>query len=472
MRKSAPWFLLLMLLSVTTFAENAKVNNAQDKDALPNTYLRGKRMKFTHPGAHGAQKVPNAASLTPNVTTSSSPSCKPQSARLACADTITNFLGSFHEEGVYLDGATRDTWEYSMVGTLPRSNTTTVFNARVIPVTIDMLNNDGTPRSVVTNRTNCPHCTPSELGKTVRLISKPDSFVGPFLGSPVFANSTYNSSSVPTQITDAEMRAEFGNSAKPNWHTLLAPKLKAGVTMALVGGTYFYSLNDNGSCCAFVLVDISAFEDELFPTIGVPLDNSSLMGAAELSRTITTKDISTFLFPNVYLYFDFNVNECCVLGFHSIDIEAGDARNGDRLRFYVMNYSSWISPGLFADPTCATTDPENCLQDVTAHSHEVAEIFNDPFVAYDNIHNITPFWLNPAGQCQDIMEVGDVIEDLPNSTFPVDINGFTYHPQTEALLPWFEFRSPSTAINGAYSYPNETALTALSAPQPFNCAGK
>jgi len=463
-----------MLLSVTTFAKNAKVDNAQDKDALPNTYLRGKQMKFTHPapgGPHGAQKLANAASLSPNVTATPSTSCKPQSSLLACVDSVTNFLGSFDEEGIYLDGTTRDIWKYSMVGTAPRSNVTTVFNAPVIPVTINMLNNDGTPRSVVTDTTNCPNCTPSELGKTVRLISKPNSFVQPFLGSPVFANSTYNSSSVPTQITDAEMRAQFGKSAKPNWHTLLAPSLKAGVTMALVGGTYFYSLNDDGSCCAFVLVDLSVFFDELFPPASPP-DNSTVLGAAEVSGTITTKDISTLLFPNVYLYENDNVNDCCVLGFHDIDIEQGDASNGDRLRFYVMNYSSWISPGLFADPTCATTDPENCFQDVTAHSHEVAEIFNDPFVGYDNIHNITPFWLNPAGQCQDIMEVGDVIEDLLNSTFPVDIDGFTYHPQTVALLPWFEFRSPSTAINGAYSYPNETALTALSAPQPFNCAGK
>ena len=35
-----------------------------------------------------------------------------------------------------------------------------------------------------------------------------------------------------------------------------------------------------------------------------------------------------------------------------------------------------------------------------------------------------------------------------------------------------EFQSPSTALHNAYSYPNETALTALSAPQPLNCAGK
>jgi hypothetical protein len=42
------------------------------------------------------------------------------------------------------------------------------------------------------------------------------------------------------------------------------------------------------------------------------------------------------------------------------------------------------------------------------------------------------------------------------------MNGMTYHPQNEALLPWFEFQSPSTAIDGAYSYPNEKTLPALS----------
>ena len=113
-----------------------------------------------------------------------------------------------------------------------------------------------------------------------------------------------------------------------------------------------------------------------------------------------------------------------MLGFHTFDEEPGDASNGDLLRFYVMNYSSWITPGLFF---------RRRLADVTAHSHEIAETFNDPFVGFDGIHNITPSWLNPAGQCQDLMEVGDVIEDLPNPTFPVTIDGFKYHPQTVVM---------------------------------------
>ncbi len=64
-----------------------------------------------------------------------------------------------------------------------------------------------------------------------------------------------------------------------------------------------------------------------------------------------------------------------------------------------------------------------------------------------------------------------VIEGLPRQVFPIKMpNGFTYHPQNEALLQWFEFQSPSTAINGAYSYPDITTLTALSAPQKAGCA--
>jgi hypothetical protein len=50
------------------------------------------------------------------------------------------------------------------------------------------------------------------------------------------------------------------------------------------------------------------------------------------------------------------------------------------------------------------------------------------------------------------------------------MNGFTYHPQNETLLQWFEFKSPSDALGGAYSYPNTAQLTQLSPPQKPFCA--
>jgi hypothetical protein len=81
------------------------------------------------------------------------------------------------------------------------------------------------------------------------------------------------------------------------------------------------------------------------------------------------------------------------------------------------------------------------------------------------LHNVTPFWLAPNGNCQDDLETGDVIENLPNGIYP--ING--YHVQNEALLPWFALQKNSSAIDNAYSYPNEGVLTSPPAAQPFNC---
>ena len=174
------------------------------------------------------------------------------------------------------------------------------------------------------------------------------------------------------------------------------------------------------------------------------------MGAAEFAGDITTKDISTFLFPATYLPVG---GGFFVDGFHTYDFEPGDDSNGNRERRYVLNYSSWINPGFFRNP--------NAL-DVTAASHEIAETFNDPFGASDGVHNITPWWFS-GGNCQDNLEVGDVIEGLANATQAITMpNGTTYHPQNEALLQWFEFQSPSSAIDGAYSYPNENTLKSLS----------
>jgi hypothetical protein len=326
-----------------------------------------------------------------------------------------------------------------MVGNSPRKGGTTRINAPIVPVVLELLDSDGTLRVV--------------NGQKLRY--DPTPFVNPVLKSPVFANSTYTSSNVPTQVTDAVQRAEFFNVMKQNWHTLLAPSVKRKRTMRVPHGTYLFALNGDGSCCAFVLIEANAFVNLLFPA--VPSDTTTPIGAAENAGDITTKDLSTFLFPNTYLFVG-DPSVCCILGFHSYDFKPGDASNGFAERRFVMNYSSWISPGLFGGG----------FEDITALSHEVAETYNDPWVASDGVHNITPWWRSD-GQCQDVMEDGDVIEGLPNATFPITMNGMTYHPQNEALLQWFEFQSPSTAIANAYSYPDVTTLTALSPPQGVNC---
>jgi hypothetical protein len=252
-------------------------------------------------------------------------------------------------------------------------------------------------------------------------------------------------------------RAQFYNVMQSDWHTLLKPSIKAPRTLSVPRGAYYFALNADGSCCAFVLVDIDVFSNHFFPASAS--DKSTPVGAAEHAGDITTKDISTFLFPNTYLYLKHNPNDCCVLGFHTYDFEPGDAANGFREKRYVLNYSSWISPGLFAPG----------FEDVTALSHEITESLNDPFVGSDGVHGITPWWLSQNGNCQDDFEVGDVIEGLPDSTVAIRTKAGTYHPQNAALLQWFAFQSPSTALGGAYSYPNQSVLTSLSTPQNMNC---
>ena len=356
-------------------------------------------------------------------------------------DSIVNFNGHFFSDGFDSAGNPNRHWYTNIVGNPPQMGGTTTFQAPIVPVSVDLLDANGQLR-VVNGHPLHSDVTP---------------FIQPTLGSPVFQDFTYSSSAVPTQFNDAIQRAEFFQAAKSDWHTLLNPSVKTARTIQVPLGKYFFSLNSDGSCCRFVLVDFDTFVNLLFPT--VPTDTTTPIGAAENAGDITTKDISTFLFPNTFLFIGNRAN-CCVLGFHTFDFEPGDAPNNNLVRFFVVNYSSWVSPGFFRSPE---------VLDVLPLSHEMAETFNDPFVTFDGIHDVTPWWLSPNGLCQNNLETGDVIEGLPHQSFPIVLNGFTYHPQNEALLQWFEFEVPSSALHGAYSYPDENVLTAVSSVQHAGC---
>jgi hypothetical protein len=355
-------------------------------------------------------------------------------------DSIPNFNDHFFADGFDFNGNPNRHWYTNTVGSPPQMGRTTLINAPIQPVNIELDDKNGNLRFV--------------NGKP--LISDATQFVAPVLGSPVFSNSTYSSGADPTQFSDAVQRAQYFNQMKPDWHTLLGPDPKPPLTMHIrqaatcptgpnaAGCNYVFSLNSDGTCCRFIEVNINAFSNGL----------SGVVVSDIVNNIITTQDISTFLFPNVFLFFE-DTHDCCVLGFHTYFFEPGT----DPEKRWVLNYSSWITPGLFG-PT---------FQDVTGLSHEIAETYNDPFVVSDSVHDLTPWWLAPNGNCQDDLETGDVIEGLPNSTFPVTLGGFTYHPQNEALIQWFQFESPSSALGGAYSYPNTGVLTHLSPPLKAGC---
>ncbi|ABF42120.1 hypothetical protein Acid345_3119 [Candidatus Koribacter versatilis Ellin345] len=359
-------------------------------------------------------------------------------------DTLENWTDSFTEPGFDNAGNPQSVWPYAMVGNAPESHRTTVINAPIIPVTLQVVDASG----------NVVH-DPDTGAPLIQKVT-PD-IVNAVFGSPLFEPFPYTSGF--GQFNDQMQRAEFwdrlhhghGWESESGWHTLMSPRLKRTRTMSIPESDVLYALNADGTCCEFLLVDNNTFTAALFPPT-FPVDNTTVIGAAELAGDMRTRDLTSFLFNNVYLI-DLSTGSCCVLGFHEYDFEPGVPSNGNLPRLYVMDYSSWISPGLF----------NGGFQDITAMSHEISETFNDPFV-----NNWTPWWLSldpntGFGLCQDNLETGDVIEVLSNNvTYSVGLNNRTYHLQNEALFPWFAFESPSPARLGAYSFPDETTLTTLS----------
>lgn len=370
-------------------------------------------------------------------------------------DSIPNFTGQFQANGVDWNGQPQSNWSYAMVGRSPARGGTTRIRAPIIPVSVDLLDAQGNPR----------------YRDGVRLYSDASRYVRPVLESPIFVPARFPGNGDPVQYTDAVQRAEFYSVKGEEWHTVLTPSVGNPLVMSIPqdaacgttqsDGTpghcnYRYALNSDGTCCLYILVDDAVFTGQLFPP-SVP-DNSTIIGAAEVSGDMKTTDITSFIFPDTYLYVD-TPDNCCILGYHSFDYEPGVTANA-LPRFFVMDYSSWVTPGLFGDS----------FADITPLSHELSEIFNDPFVVFDGSTNATPWWLAPNGNCQNNIEDGDVIEGLPNATYPVKTRGRVYHPQNEALLPWFAFQSPSPAYRGAYSYPDTSVLTSLSTPQNAGCS--
>lgn len=335
---------------------------------------------------------------------------------LAHVMSVPNFQGSFSSRG--------KTWPFTMIGSPPGGGAATSMPARIAAVSLKLQNAD-----LVT------FTTISVTG-----------FQNPTLNSPNFQLASY-SSGAGIQFADAVQRAEFFHVMKSTWHTALRPTTIVQTltltvprfsTITLNGRktqvrTYFTGKSGDGHTVVFLLDQF--FDQQIF-NIAVKQINAG---------RFTTGAMNIALFPNTFLY---SVNSsggmgaCCVLGFHTYFTNNAQPTESR----WVFAFASWISPGVFSGG----------FRDVTALSHEISEAFNDPFV-----NNRVPAWQfpNEPGTCQDDLEVGDPVEVLSNTVFPVQISGVTYHPQTEALLQWFEQKSPSNAISGAFSYPNTRTLT-------------
>jgi len=94
-------------------------------------------------------------------------------------------------------------------------------------------------------------------------------------------------------------------------------------------------------------------------------------------------------------------------------------------------------------------------------SHELAELYFDPFVATGGTA-VSPWVDGGVSFAQANLEVGDVIEAMASGDviYPVPLNpngqAYTYSIQNVALLAWFT-RNPLSG--GLYSWPSEHTLS-------------
>jgi hypothetical protein len=341
--------------------------------------------------------------------------------------SVQNFQGAFLSRGI--------TWPFTMMGNDPIAGGTTSIPARIVTVTLQLQNAD--------------------LVTFTKVSVLP--FVTPTLLSPNFLRANYTSGT-QIQFADAVQRAEFFHFMKPSWHTALAPSglvdhlvitVPRFVTVTLNGvktkvRTYFTSTGSDGRTVVFLLD--SFFSQQIFNIVVKEIT----------ANRFRTDSLNMALFPNTFL---FSLNSsggpgaCCVLGFHTYFTNGATPKESR----WLFAFASWISPGIFGGG----------FQDITALSHEISEAFDDPFV-----NNAVPAWQFPnrPGSCQDNLETGDPVEVLKNATVIISTGGHTFHPQTEALLQWFEQTGTSDAIGGAFSYPNTKALTKSATPfGPLTC---
>ena len=115
------------------------------------------------------------------------------SARAWAIDSIPTFSGEFRASGIGPTGAAQHRWFYTMAGAQPERGGTSTFDAPIIPVSLDLLDYDGSVRVV--------------NGRVLHYSVQP--FVSGVVNSPIFQNTEYSSSDVLTQFSDAVQRAEF-----------------------------------------------------------------------------------------------------------------------------------------------------------------------------------------------------------------------------------------------------------------------
>jgi hypothetical protein len=346
-------------------------------------------------------------------------------------DTVPTFAGAFAGQAGPSSGTV---FPFIMIGNDPRVGGTTRIPVKMTAVSLQLLAADGT-------------LVPMPFAPFEDLTED----------SPNFAESNF-SSGRHIQFGDAVQRAEFFKSMDEDWHTVLDQPVIVNRVTFTIPPVVNVQLPDGTIKQVPAYILRQAPNGDPFVEMLDLLFNALNLGQAVNdinAGNFTTDAININMYPNTFLFSidsQGNFAGCCVIGYHTYFLD----RSVTPQPRWMFDFASWTSPGIF----------RGGLQDVTALSHEISETLNDPFV-----NTATPRWQFPVGtSCQGNLETGDPVEVLGSTTVDITLRErnevFTYHPQTEALLQWFEMGAKSDAIRGAFSYPSIAALPTSALPCP------
>jgi hypothetical protein len=344
-------------------------------------------------------------------------------------DTIPYFNGYF------LTGDGKNSiYVYSMVGGPPPAGGTTNIPTEIIPL-VSELDFGGVPLYI--------------FDPTGVFVPPADGVADAnlFAAGPVFDTTTTYPGPPPQtgQFHDAYSRTQFRKVRGANWHT----ELVANSTGSLFGPFIWYQFLEfnNGDwtlfCCDTNGNDFPSFD------INVISNNFNTILTYPLELAATTNNIIPMILTD-YLFAE-SGGGCCIGGFH-----AAQPGTFDPSGVLVWTWATWVP----ANPDQGVTNPfgpGGFGSDDMAMSHEIGEIFDDPFVQTNG--TLVPAWVDGSVSfAQGNLENGDAIEAMA----PVDsigsfaLNGYNYHMQNLATLEWFS-RNPLTG--GIYSWPNEGTLS-------------
>lgn len=338
-------------------------------------------------------------------------------------------------------GGHNSIYTYSIVGHSPKTGGTTTVNNQIIPL-ITALSFRGQIIYTFDPTANTDGDT------DVNLLAQ----------SPLYnASTTYPGPPADTgQMLDTLQRAQYNGVRAANWHTVLAPPSSSGIvwiqTLIWENGDWACEAGETPSptCAAsFPVFNINTISN-----------NFSTILSAEMPANNTVPIIVT----DWLTAFD-PAGGCCILGYHTAQAGIQDPSG-----ILVWTWGTYIPHN--ADN--GMTNPFGAFgNDIMVLSHELGELFDDPFVNTA----VSPWVDGSVSFAQGNLENGDTIEAMSAAdvVYPVTLNTsvgpYTYNEQNLSTLAWFT-RNP---LSGAlYSWPNEHTLSQFAHPAgctaAFSCS--